>query len=67
MIEHRESPQALADLTEADRTGGFFEGWPHPPTPSLHLAHLRGAEVAVLGVDTRLDGIGWRRWPALRS
>ncbi len=51
MIEYRASPDALAGLTEEDLAGGFFEGWPHPPTPAVHLAHLRGAEVAILAID----------------
>jgi len=40
-----------ATLT-ADRLGrGFFEGWPDPPSPELHLAHLCGAEAAIVAVD----------------
>jgi len=36
----------------ADRLqGGFFEGWPAPPSAETHLAHLRGAEVAVVALD----------------
>lgn len=31
--------------------GGFWVGWPTPPTPAQHLAMLRGAEVAVLAID----------------
>jgi ribosomal protein S18 acetylase RimI-like enzyme len=31
--------------------GGFFEGWPAPPSPELHLAHLKGAEIAMLAID----------------
>jgi GNAT superfamily N-acetyltransferase len=31
--------------------GGFFEGWPAPPDAATHLAHLRGAEVAVVALD----------------
>ncbi len=48
MIEYLEDPATLA----ADRLGGgFFEGWPVPPSPELHLAHLQGAEVAIVAVD----------------
>jgi GNAT superfamily N-acetyltransferase len=36
----------------ADRLrGGFFEGWPDPPSPQRHLEHLLGAEVAIVAVD----------------
>jgi ribosomal protein S18 acetylase RimI-like enzyme len=31
--------------------GGFFEGWAVAPTPDLHLAHLRGSEVAICAID----------------
>jgi ribosomal protein S18 acetylase RimI-like enzyme len=55
VIEYRESPGALEHLTEDDLRGGFWEGWPTPPTPATHLAHLRGAEVVVLAVDTSRD------------
>ena len=32
-------------------TGGFFEGWPAPPSPELHLAHLQSAEMAAVAID----------------
>jgi ribosomal protein S18 acetylase RimI-like enzyme len=48
MIEYRESTAAL----EADQlAGGFFEDWPSPPSPELHLAHLRSSEVAIVAID----------------
>ena len=50
MIEYREGPAALDGLTPDDLQG-FFEGWPTPPTPERHLAHLRGAELVVLAMD----------------
>lgn len=31
--------------------GGFWVGWPVPPTPQQHLEVLRGSEVAVLAID----------------
>jgi GNAT superfamily N-acetyltransferase len=42
---------SLDDLTVDDLGGGFFIGWPTPPTPAVHLALLRGSEVAVLAID----------------
>jgi ribosomal protein S18 acetylase RimI-like enzyme len=40
----------LDDLTPRDLAGGFFVGWPTPPTPAVHLAMLRGSEAVVLAV-----------------
>ena len=51
MIEYHDGPAALEGLTPDDLVG-FFEGWPTPPTPERHLAHLRGAELAILAVET---------------
>ena len=51
VIEFRESPDALDGLTEDELEGGFFEGWPNPPTPERHLRHLRGCEAVGLAVD----------------
>ena len=48
MVEYVETSDGIT----ADRlAGGFFEGWPSPPDPERHLAHLRGAEAVVLAVD----------------
>jgi GNAT superfamily N-acetyltransferase len=48
VIEYVEDPAGL----NADQLGGgFFEGWPTPPSPERHLAHLRGAEVSIVAVD----------------
>jgi hypothetical protein len=48
----------VAALTP-DRLGeGFFEGWPDPPSRELHLAHLQGAEVALVAVDDA-SGMSW--------
>jgi GNAT superfamily N-acetyltransferase len=38
-------------ITADQLRGGFFEGWPSPPSPDRHLEHLRGAEVAILALD----------------
>lgn len=48
MIEYRDDPTTIA----ADQLrGGFFDGWPSPPSAELHLAHLLGAEVAIVALD----------------
>lgn len=44
--------RAGTDGLTADRLrGGFFEGWPNPPTPEGHLRHLRGCEHVELALD----------------
>ena len=48
MIEYRED---IATLDADQLRGGFFEGWPSPPDPDVHLSHLHGAEVAIVAVD----------------
>ena len=48
MIEYLEDTAAI----NADQLrGGFFEGWPLPPSPEAHLSHLRGAEVSIVALD----------------
>jgi GNAT superfamily N-acetyltransferase len=42
---------SLQGITVAALDGGFFEGWPTPPTPEAHLAILRGSEAVVLALD----------------
>jgi ribosomal protein S18 acetylase RimI-like enzyme len=41
----------LEGVTADQLRGGFFEGWPSPPTPERHLSHLRGCEAVELAVD----------------
>jgi ribosomal protein S18 acetylase RimI-like enzyme len=41
----------LDGITADQLRGGFFEGWPSPPTPDGHLTHLRGCETVLLAVD----------------
>ena len=41
----------LEGLTADALAGGFWVGWPTPPTPALHLAMLRGSEAVVLAID----------------
>jgi ribosomal protein S18 acetylase RimI-like enzyme len=48
VIDYVEDPSGLS----ADQLGGgFFEGWPTPPSRERHLAHLRGAEVSIVAID----------------
>jgi GNAT superfamily N-acetyltransferase len=41
----------IDDIGEAMLAGGFFEGWPHPPTSTTHLRILRGSAQVVLAID----------------
>lgn len=41
------------DGIDADAlAGGFFVGWPNPPSPERHLALLRGSSHVLLALDT---------------
>lgn len=42
---------SLTDLTADRLRGGFFAGWPNPPTPETHLKLLRGSDHVVLARD----------------
>ncbi|MDP2349563.1 MAG: GNAT family N-acetyltransferase [Chloroflexota bacterium] len=46
-----EYQEDVSTLTADRLRGGFFEGWPVTPSTELHLAHLRGAELAIVAVD----------------
>lgn len=48
MIEYIHS----ADSIEPEQLGGFFVGWPNPPSPETHLRMLHGSAEVVLAVDT---------------
>jgi ribosomal protein S18 acetylase RimI-like enzyme len=49
VIEYLDDPSTL---TADGLRGGFFEGWPTPPSTERHLAHLRAAEVAIVAVES---------------
>ena len=42
---------SLDGITAEDLAGGFWVGWPRPPSPEQHLAALLGSEVVVLALD----------------
>ena len=42
---------SLEGIGAADLAGGFWVGWPTPPSPERHLDVLRGSEVVVLALD----------------
>lgn len=39
------------DGIDEDDLGGFWAGWPHPPSPEVHRLILRGSEAVVLAWD----------------
>jgi len=47
----------LDGITPDQLRGGFFEGWPSPPTPEGHLRHLHGCEAVGLAVDEATDNV----------
>ena len=52
MITYTDS---LADVTSEHLQGGFFVGWPNPPSPSSHYRILHGSAAIVLA--RRADGL----------
>ena len=41
---------SLEGITAEDLTGGFWVGWPAPPSPKTHLQMLHGSDSVVLAV-----------------
>ncbi|MCA9291810.1 MAG: GNAT family N-acetyltransferase [Phycisphaerales bacterium] len=39
------------DIVASDLGGGFWEGWPHPPSPATHVRMLRESRHVVLALD----------------
>lgn len=48
MIEYLDT---LDGVTAGHLRGGFFEGWPDPPSPEAHLRILTGSSAVVLARD----------------
>ena len=42
----------ITRITEDMLQGGFFAGWPNPPSAQAHLRILKGAYVAWVAIDT---------------
>lgn len=42
---------SLENITPDNLRGGFFDGWPHPPSPETHLRILQGSYAVVLALD----------------
>ena len=41
-----------ADMLCTELEGGFFVGWPNPPSPEVHLEILRRSHTAWVAIDT---------------
>jgi GNAT superfamily N-acetyltransferase len=39
------------DISAGQLRGGFWAGWPNPPSPETHLRLLRGSDFVVLALD----------------
>ncbi len=48
MIEYTESPDGIGP---DDLRGGFFGGWPDPPSPKTHLRLLAESDAVVLALE----------------
>lgn len=42
---------SLDEISTSQLEGGFFEGWPSPPSPETHVRILRGSSHVVLARD----------------
>ena len=49
MIEYTAN---IHNISEEMLDGGFFDGWPSPPSPSAHLRIMQGSYAVWLAVDT---------------
>lgn len=49
--------QSIGGITAAQLTGGFFVGWPNPPSPETHLRLLAGSDHIVLAVDAQTGAV----------
>ncbi len=48
---------SLDNLSTDHLRGGFFAGWPNPPTPETHLRLLRGSAYVVLARESEADNV----------
>lgn len=47
----------LTKISAQSLDGGFYEGWPNPPKPEIHLRHLQNSAYVVLAIDTKTDKV----------
>lgn len=43
---------SLDAVTAQSLRGGFFVGWPNPPTPQTHLRLLQGSSAVILAIES---------------
>jgi hypothetical protein len=56
MIDYLDS---LADVTAEQLDGGFFVGWPNPPSPANHLRMLMQSDVIMLARNDDQQVVGF--------
>lgn len=54
MIVYAES---AVGLRAEQLAGGFWVGWPNPPSPETHLRLLRGSDHIILALDDATDAV----------
>lgn len=42
---------SLEGITAVQLAGGFFEGWPNPPSPETHLRILKGSYAVSIAIN----------------
>ena len=47
----------ITSVTAEMLDGGFFVGWPNPPSPATHLRILQGSYLAWLAIDTTTNKV----------
>lgn len=53
MIEYRDSLEGI----RPSHLGGFFDGWPNPPSAHTHLRLLHASDVVLLAWDNRAQRV----------
>jgi ribosomal protein S18 acetylase RimI-like enzyme len=51
--------ESLEGIAEEQLAGGFWAGWPNPPSPETHLRLLRGSDHVILALDEQRQVIGF--------
>lgn len=54
MIRYTDSAETI---TADELCGGFFEGWPNPPSPETHLKLLKNSDHSVSAIDDGTDQV----------
>jgi len=47
----------LSDISTEMLAGGFFVGWPNPPSPETHLRILRNAWCSYVAIDSATNAV----------